>query len=336
MSTTALRHLEIVEVDSLELLSLVDNSVDFLSIIDKKEAQSFRQWTKKRYGQEWARTHSQLPLAEHGFSVFIRVLRGRKSVSILFDTGISADGVVENAKRMGLDLSEVEYVVLSHGHYDHFGGLVSALKTINKANLPLIVHEDMFKTRGTANSDETIRTYPEFPTREQLSSAQLINTKQPCLIGDGMILVTGEIPRETSFEKGFLQHRTLIDGIWQPDPLILDDRAVVFNVKGKGLVIISGCAHAGIINTISYAQRISGIINTYAVMGGFHLAGKENENRIDQTVKELGRISPKLIVPSHCTGWRGMCAIAKALPEAFVWNSVGNLYRICAENAKAF
>jgi 7,8-dihydropterin-6-yl-methyl-4-(beta-D-ribofuranosyl)aminobenzene 5'-phosphate synthase len=110
--------------------------------------------------------------------------------------------------------------------------------------------------------------------------------------------------------------------------LILDDRAVVFNVKGKGLVVISGCAHAGIINTISYAQRISGIFNTYAVMGGFHLAGKEYENRIDQTTKELERISPKLIVPSHCTGWRGRCAIAKVLPEAFVWNSVGNLYQL--------
>jgi 7,8-dihydropterin-6-yl-methyl-4-(beta-D-ribofuranosyl)aminobenzene 5'-phosphate synthase len=307
---------------------LVDNSVDFLSTIDRKEAQSFRQWTKKRHGQEWTRTHSQLPFAEHGFSMLIRVQCRRKSVSILFDTGVSADGVVENAKRMGLDLSEVEYVVLSHGHYDHFGGLVSALKTINKANLSLIVHEDMFKTRGTANSNGTIRTYPEFPTREQLSSAQLINTKQPYLIGDGMILVTGEIPRQTSFEKGFLQHRTLIDEIWQPDPLILDDRAVVLNVKGKGLVIISGCAHAGIINTISYAQRTSGIMSTCAVMGGFHLAGKENENRIDQTVKELGRISPKLIVPSHCTGWRGMCTIAKTLPEAFIWNSVGNLYQL--------
>jgi 7,8-dihydropterin-6-yl-methyl-4-(beta-D-ribofuranosyl)aminobenzene 5'-phosphate synthase len=321
-------HSKIAEVDGLEVISLVDNSVDFLSTIDKKEAQSFRQWTKKRHGEEWARTHSRLPLAEHGFSVLIRVLRDGKKVSILFDAGISSDGVVENAKRMGLELGEVEYIVLSHGHYDHFGGLVSALKTINKTNLPLIVHEDMFKTRGTANSNGTIRTYPEFPTREQLGSAQLINTKQPYLIGDGMILVTGEIPRETSFEKGFLQHRTLIDGIWQTDPLILDDRAVVFNVKGKGLVVISGCAHAGIINTISYAQRISGIMNTYAVMGGFHLAGKENENRIDQTVKELERISPRLIVPSHCTGWRGMCAIAKALPEAFVWNGVGNLYQL--------
>lgn len=319
---------KIAEADGLEVISLVDNSVDFLSTIDRQEAQSFRQWTRKRHGQEWTRTHSQLPLAEHGFSMIIRVLRGRKSVRILFDTGISADGVVENAKRMGLELSEVEYVVLSHGHYDHFGGLVSALKTINKANLPLIVHEDMFKTRGTANSNGTIRIYPEFPTRKQLISAQLVNTKQPYLIGDGAILVTGEIPRETSFEKGFLQHRTLREGIWQPDPLILDDRAVVFNVKGEGLVVISGCAHAGIINTISYAQRISGITKTYAVMGGFHLAGKENESRIGQTVKELGQISPKLIVPSHCTGWRGMCAVAEALPEAFIWNSVGNLYEI--------
>ena len=328
MSTTTLKHFNISEVDGLEVISLVDNSVDFLSTIDRKEAQSFRLWTKKRHGQEWARTHPQLPLAEHGFSMLIRVLCGRKSVSILFDTGISANGVVENAKRMGLELNEVEYIVLSHGHYDHFGGLVSALKTINKARLPLIVHEDMFKTRGSTSSDGVIRTYPKFPTEEQLNSAQLINTKQPHLIGDCMILVTGEIPRETSFERGFLQHRTLINGSWQPEPLIWDDRAIVFNVKGKGLVVISGCAHAGIINTLSYAQRISGIMHVYAVMGGFHLAGKENENRIEQTVKELGLIRPKLIVPSHCTGWRGMCAIAKALPEAFIWNSVGNLYQL--------
>ncbi len=320
--------LKVEEVDAVEIFSLVDNSVDFLSTTGKNEVQSFKQWKKERHNEEWARKQSQPPLAEHGFAMLIRILTKGKSRSILFDTGSSSDGAVVNAGRMGLDLNEVDCIVLSHGHYDHFGGLLSALKAINKVNLPLIVHEDMFKTRGTANSNGTIRTYPEFPTRKQLSSAQLINTKQPYLIDDGMILVTGEIPRETSFEKGFLQHRTLKDGIWQPDPLILDDRAVVFNVKGKGLVIISGCAHAGIINTILYAQRISGIMNTYAVMGGFHLAGKENESRIDQTVKELERISPKLIVPSHCTGWRGMCAIAKALPEAFVWNSVGNLYEI--------
>jgi 7,8-dihydropterin-6-yl-methyl-4-(beta-D-ribofuranosyl)aminobenzene 5'-phosphate synthase len=328
MNTAALRHFEIVEVDGLEIISLVDNSVDFLSTIDKKEAQSFRQWTKKRYGEDWARTHPQLPFAEHGFSLLIRVLRDGKTVSVLFDAGISSYGVVENAKRMGLELSEVEYIVLSHGHYDHFGGLVSALKTINKANLPLIVHEDMFKARGNTSSDGKVRTYPEFPTREQLNSTQLIETKQPLLIGDGIMLVTGEIPRETSFEKGYLQHKAFINGSWQPDPLILDERAVVLNVTGKGLVIVSGCAHAGIINTILYAQKITGVPKVCGVMGGFHLAGKENEKRIEQTVKELKQVKPKLVVPSHCTGWRAMCSIANALPDAFVWNSVGNLYWI--------
>jgi 7,8-dihydropterin-6-yl-methyl-4-(beta-D-ribofuranosyl)aminobenzene 5'-phosphate synthase len=329
MSTNLLGNFGLLEVDGLEVVSLVDNSIDFLSTINKKEAISFRQWTIKRHGQEWARTHSQLPLAEHGFSMLIRVLLGGKKVSILFDTGVSADGVVENAKRMGLELGEVEYVILSHGHYDHFGGLISALKKINRTNLPLIVHTDMFKTRGTTNSNGTIRPYPEFPNREQLSSAQLINTKQPCLICDGKILVTGEIPRETSFEKGFSQHRTLIDGVWQPDPYILDDRAIVIGIKGKGLVVLSGCAHAGIINTIRYSQRITGIANVYTVMGGFHLAGKENENRIEQTIAALKRINPKFIVPCHCTGWKGTFAIANALPDAFLYNSVGNLYNIC-------
>ncbi|MCW3996053.1 MAG: MBL fold metallo-hydrolase [Candidatus Bathyarchaeota archaeon] len=325
MSTTLIGKVNVQEVDGLEIISLVDNSVDFLSTIDRKDVQSFREWTKKRYGEEWARTHHELPFAEHGFSVLIRVLYSGKRVSILFDTGISAYGVVENVRRMGLELSEVDYIALSHGHYDHFGGLLSALKAIGKPNLPLILHEDMFKTRGNAKSDRTIRAYPQFPTETQLTSAQIIKTKQPYLIADGTTLVTGEIPRETSFEKGFLQHRALIDGAWQPDPLILDDRAVVFNLKDKGLVVISGCAHAGIINTIVYVKRISGINDVYAVLGGFHLAGKENE-KIPPTVKELERINPKLIVPMHCTGWRGMFAIAKALPEAFVWNSVGNLY----------
>lgn len=326
--SNSIEQFKIVEIDGLEIFSLIDNSADFLSSTNQKGVKTYRQWTKRRYGEEWARAHSQLPIAEHGFSMLIRVLKGNTSVTILFDTGISEDGVVKNAMSMGLDLNKIEYIILSHGHYDHFGGLISALKAINKDNLPLVVHEEMFRRRGTANNDGTIRVYPEFPSRQQLSSAKLIYTKQPHLLDHGKILVTGEIPRETNFEKGFLQHRSFVDGIWQPDPLILDDRAVVFNVKSKGIVILSGCAHAGIINTILWAQRISGITKTYAVIGGFHLAGRLYEERISQTVEELRRIRPKLIVPSHCTGWRAMCAIAQALPEAFVWNTVGTLYEL--------
>jgi 7,8-dihydropterin-6-yl-methyl-4-(beta-D-ribofuranosyl)aminobenzene 5'-phosphate synthase len=318
---------KVKEADAVEILSLVDNSVDFLSTVNKKQVQSFRQWTREHYGQEWVRTHTQLPCAEHGFSMLIRVFSEDKSSCVLFDTGGSAEGIVENAKRMGISLSEVEGIVLSHGHYDHFGGLLSAVKAVNKVDLPIIVHEDMFETRGTRRSNGTIRRYTKFPTEAQLSPARIVSTKKPSLTADDMVCVTGEIPRKTSFETGYTPHRIFLNGSWQPDPLIWDERAIAINIRGEGLVVLSGCAHAGIINTISYAQQITGTEKVYAVMGGFHLAGKEFENRIQPTIEELQRINPKLIVPSHCTGWRAMCAIAKTLPEAFIWNSVGNLYR---------
>jgi 7,8-dihydropterin-6-yl-methyl-4-(beta-D-ribofuranosyl)aminobenzene 5'-phosphate synthase len=326
MTTAESGHCDLAEVDAIEIFSLMDNTVDFLSSTEKEGVQSFRQWIKKLHGTQWAEAHSQLPFAEHGFSMFIRAFREKKQVSILFDTGVSEGGVGENAKRMGLNLQEVQYVILSHGHYDHFGGLVSALKTINKTHLPLIVHEDMFRKRGNTDADGTIRAYPEFPAKEQLTSTHLISTTKPYLIGDGAILVTGEIPRETSFEKGFSRHMFLENAVWQPDPLILDDRALIFNVKGKGLVVISGCAHAGIINTINYAQKITGVSTVYAVIGGFHLVGKNNGPRIEQTVKKLQQMNPKRIIPSHCTGWTGTIAIANALPDGFINSSVGNRY----------
>jgi 7,8-dihydropterin-6-yl-methyl-4-(beta-D-ribofuranosyl)aminobenzene 5'-phosphate synthase len=316
----------LAEVDGVEVLSLVDNSVDFISTTSKKEVQSLRQWMRKQSGREAAMSHA-LPFAEHGFSMLIRVLQGGKSTSVLFDTGASSDGVVVNAERMGVDLKEVECIVLSHGHYDHTGGLLAALKAIGRADMPVVIHEDVFKTRGTANSDGTVRVYPDFPTREQLSKARLTETKKPLLVAGGTVLVTGEIPRETSFEKGYLQHRALVAGAWRMDPWIWDDQAVAVNVKGKGLVVVSGCAHAGIINTVRYAQRVTGVVDACAVIGGFHLAGKDGEGRIAQSVEEMRRIHPSLVVPCHCSGWRAKFALAAAMPDAFVWNSVGNLYR---------
>jgi 7,8-dihydropterin-6-yl-methyl-4-(beta-D-ribofuranosyl)aminobenzene 5'-phosphate synthase len=316
------------EADAVEILSLVDNSVDFLSAINKQQVQLFSQWKRERDGQEWGKRDVQLPFAEHGFSMLVRVFSGDKSSCVLFDTGGSSKGMVENAERMGVSLREVECIILSHGHYDHFGGLVCAVKAVNKADLPIIVHKNMFKTRGSANSKGTVRKYPEFPTSAELSPAKLVSTKQPSLVADGMVCVTGEIPRKTSFETGYMQHKAFVSGSWKSDPLIMDERAVAVNIKGKGVVVLSGCAHAGIINTVSYAQQITGTEKIHAVLGGFHLAGKTFENRIQPTIAELQRINPELIVPSHCTGWKAMCAMAKTFPDAFVWNSVGNLYRL--------
>jgi len=319
---------ELRKADGIEVYSLVDNCVDFLSEINKKEAIAFRQWTIKRYGKKWASAHPNLPRAENGFSMFVRILSADKSHSILFDTGSSPDGVVENSKRMGIDLSEIESIVLSHGHYDHSGGLIPVLKSLDKIDLPIIVHDEMFKKRGVARPDGTIRLHPEFPTKGQLESAQLVSTTKPSLVASGLALVTGEIPRETAFEKGYLLHRAFVDGSWQPDPWIWDDRAIIINVKDKGLVVLSGCAHAGIINTINYSKRITGINKIYAVIGGFHLAGNKTQNRVKKTVEKLDEINPNLIAPSHCTGWRAKCVIAQKMGNAFVWNSVGNLYRI--------
>jgi 7,8-dihydropterin-6-yl-methyl-4-(beta-D-ribofuranosyl)aminobenzene 5'-phosphate synthase len=305
------------EASKVEVVSLMDNTVDFLSTSTKKEVQTLHQWNK---------TRGEMPFAEHGFSVLARVFGGEKNCTVLFDTGVSSEGVVMNAKRMGIDLSEVSCVVLSHGHYDHFGGLQAAVKAIGKTDLPIIAHENMFLRRGTANSKGEIRQYPAFPKLEELYPAKIINTKKPLLIADNLACVTGEIPRTAAFEEGSCSNRIYKGNIWQPDPLILDDRALVFNVKGKGLVVISGCAHAGIINTIRYAQQITGTTEIYAVLGGFHLAGKEFEKRIKPTVEELKQINPELIVPSHCTGWRALYSIREKLPKALVPNSVGNLY----------
>jgi 7,8-dihydropterin-6-yl-methyl-4-(beta-D-ribofuranosyl)aminobenzene 5'-phosphate synthase len=310
---------ELREASKVEIVSLMDNTVDLLSSNSRKEVQSFRQWIRR---------YTELPFAEHGFSMLVRVFNDQNRSTIIFDTGISPMGAKINAERMGIDLEEISYVVLSHGHYDHFGGLPAIIKAINKIDLPIIAHEDMTKRRGTVSSKRKIREHPNFPRSEVSSTSKMIFTKKPILIASNLACITGEIPRIINYEKGATQNIIFDKNSWKPDPLIQDDRALVINVKDKGLVVISGCAHAGIINTIRCAQQITGISKIYAVLGGFHLSGKEFEKRIGSTVKEFKNINPELIIPCHCSGWQALNALHKEFPNAVINNSVGNLYML--------
>ncbi len=306
------------EVDGLEIISLIDTSVDFASTVQREEISNVREWTNKYFN---------LPFAEHGFSILIKVFFEKTHHTVLFDTGLSPEGVLANAKAMGVKIADVECIVLSHGHYDHFGGLVNIIKSIGKKDLPIIVHDNMFKTRGVINPDGSMREYPRFPPEEQVAPAMYLSTKRPSLLVDDSVLVTGEIPRKTDFEKGFPSHHVFSGDKWLPDPWIWDDRAIIINVKHKGLVVISGCAHSGIVNTTFFGQQITGVPKIWAIMGGFHLASKDCSIRISQTISMLQQLNPEFIVPMHCTGWRGKFAIFRSMPKAFIWNSVGHLYR---------
>jgi 7,8-dihydropterin-6-yl-methyl-4-(beta-D-ribofuranosyl)aminobenzene 5'-phosphate synthase len=118
----------------------------------------------------------------------------------------------------------------------------------------------------------------------------------------------------------------MIDGRWVVDP-ILDDQALVINIPDKGLVMISGCAHAGIINTVEYAKKITGISTVHAVLGGFHLTGPAFEPIIRPTIDEMKRIDPDYIIPMHCTGWNAINGFAREMPGKFILNTVGTTYR---------
>lgn len=267
-------------------------------------------------------------LAEHGFSSLVTVRKGDREHRILFDAGRTPDGMVDNMRRLSIDPKDIEAIVLSHGHADHTTGMSGLIRLLGRANLPVIIHPDFWSRRRLAFPD---RDPLEIPTtsRSALEGAGfgIIEGTQPSFLLDGSLLVTGEVDRMSEFETGFAIHEAYRDGQWKPDPLILDDQALIANVRDQGLVILTGCGHAGIINIVRYAQKLTGVDRIHAVIGGFHLSGPAFEPRIAPTMAALVDIAPDYVVPAHCTGWRASHAIATQLPAAFLPNTVGTRFQ---------
>jgi 7,8-dihydropterin-6-yl-methyl-4-(beta-D-ribofuranosyl)aminobenzene 5'-phosphate synthase len=266
------------------------------------------------------------PVAEHGLSFLVSVTSEADRRTLLFDTGSSVGTLAHNLRALNVDPGDIEAIVLSHGHFDHTMGL-NGLAGMLEPLPPLVVHPDVWLRRRV---NVPGREPWELPTASEAkiraAGFPVVEARRPSSLLGGGILVTGEVERTTGFEQGLPVHEAFRDGEWQPDPLLHDDQALVANVRGKGLIVITGCGHAGVINTVRYACKITGVERVHAVLGGFHLAGLLYEPIIPATVEALREIGPDVIAPSHCTGWRAVHALADAFPQGFIPGSVGTRY----------
>jgi 7,8-dihydropterin-6-yl-methyl-4-(beta-D-ribofuranosyl)aminobenzene 5'-phosphate synthase len=317
---TPMEAIALEPVDAVTVTTLVDNYTDVL-LTD--EGPATRQPLARAAGGEVLR-------AEHGFSCLVAIEKAGRTTRVLFDSGITPDGLVENMRRLEISPHDIDIVVLSHGHWDHTTGMAGLIRALGRVNVPVLIHPEFWSRRRIALPGAPV----ELPStsRGALEGAgfEIVERRQPSFLLDGSLLVTGEVDRTTGFEQGhplFQAHR---DGHWQPDPLILDDQALVARVRGKGLVILTGCAHSGVVNIVRYVRKLTGEDRVHAVIGGFHLGGPLFEQIIAPTCDALAGFAPDHLVPSHCTGWRATHALAARFPEAFIQNSVGTRLALTA------
>lgn len=316
----------LVEADALAITILVDNQID--ALLPGEEGVRRHPWAQHvsnpflESGEGLDTLH-----AEHGFSALVTVSVGNDRHVLLFDTGVSPNGMAENMAQLEIDPHEIEAVALSHGHADHTAGIAGLVDRLGRASMPLFVHRLAFsKRRAAPPQGEPIALPP--PSRSAIEGAgfEIADAEDPSLLFHDALLLTGEVPRVTAFEQGFPFFQRDTGRGWEPEPHLLDDQALVANIRGKGLVVLTGCGHSGIVNIVTRAREVTGIERVHAVLGGFHLPGAFFEPLIPPTVDALRRFAPDLLVPAHCTGYKAQQALAAALPEAYVHNAVGTTY----------
>lgn len=257
-------------------------------------------------------------LGEHGFSAYVEV----PGHNFLFDTG-QGFGIIQNSLRLEKDLTEISKVVLSHGHIDHTGGLLTVLEA--RGGCPVAAHPDVFNERYrllTAPGDEvkTLSLGMPWPRKTlEARGAQFELYRDFTEIARN-VFVTGEVPRRTLFELGSPKFVVPGDDGWLPDSL-RDDLSLVLKTS-RGLVVVLGCAHAGMVNILNHAIERTGDDRVYAVLGGTHL-GLSPEPQLDPTLEALKRYRIRILAVSHCTGQAPAARLASEFGDRFAFGRVG-------------
>lgn len=276
---------------------------------------------------------ASLCAAVHGASYLITARRGPEERTVLFDAGPEEYAFERNCGRLDIDLGTVDAIVLSHGHFDHCGGVLVALNQARqpglRPRLPVYVHPDMFAQRGLRLPGGAVSAMDPIAGPEELDDhgAEVIARRDATTLLDNMFFLSGEIPRTTPFEPGFPGHvRRDPGGPWTADEEIRDERWLGVHVAGKGVVAFSACSHAGVVNVVRDVESAFGGVPVHAVVGGLHLSGA-NERHIAETVECLLPHRLASLAVGHCTGWRATAALAAALGDDVVAPSaVGKRY----------
>lgn len=310
-------------IDGLEVFVLMDNISDPFTT-----SETGVYWNESEYRFD-TRQQKDLCGSDYcraclGLSLLLRLHRKGKIHTILFDTGPDADLVVDNAKRLGLSLNEVEALVLSHGHFDHYGGTLSVLRAIGKKDLPVYTHPELFLPRAFGTNNKLVHVSYNLTVQDvEKHGGKVIESKDAISLFDNALLISGEIPRVTSYETGCLDEHRLSSKGWEKSPEVIDERCLIIEVAGHGLGVITGCGHTGVINATQYAQKLTGNDEIHFIMGGFHLADKTIADRIDPTLADLQRFDPQYLITGHCTGRRTQDSLRVAFNERHIPYGVG-------------
>src|SRR5258706_13246039 len=320
-------------VDGIEFLVLVDNCLDSLSSVPNYVS---LEWPRlMRNGMRELSGEGQC-CANHGLSLVVTARRLATSHVLMFDAGPEDYVLERNAPRLGVDFSSVEGIVLSHGHWDHAGGLRAAVRLTvaarQKRPVTVYVHPGMFRQRALTLASGAILPIRAIPHPEELGAlgADVLSSDKPQFVLDDFFWISGEIPRVTAYEKGFPGHlrRSVHGSTWEPDPLIMDERFLTVHVRDKGLVVFTACSHAGVVNVLLHARESFPSIPLYAVAGGFHLSAA-NEKVIPETVHDLASFNLGVIAPGHCTAWRAIHGLVDRLgADVVAPSAVGKTYTL--------